>query len=483
MALMSCGAWGLSVEALPMYGVFYAGLQGQPYMRIKVDAAAGEKLNQLSFTAGASSKSAITAARLYKSDTPFFTLLSEGEATAAQISKSSASQLVFKTRGIELKEGANYFWLAYDIAPSAKGGDKIAGELKHAIDGQGNEIKPTRGLNGARRIDGKTPATPAEVYPFKHRIAPYVRPKWACMNNKEMFTAAHLKNMTDFIVFGYTHKGTAIAPAHDALHNETDFAPDCLKLARKLRGSCPTRILAGFSCQEAKNPMSGIMHDADKRRTLARNMAKLVIDNAYDGIDIDWEYPRENSRFNPRATWRRFAVFLAELREELAGTGASISLAVTTRYDAPNIEALEGADFINSMSYGRPGEHSTKADAATDVQFLIKRRIPPVKIVLGLPFFSRDTKSKHSDQGGCGYSTIIKYHPRIDPSKNTFIHPDSGEQHFFNGASLIKDKCKTFVLQQGIGGVCIWAYDTDLPISDPKSLSKALYSVLKQTKR
>ena len=487
-SVFSGAAFGLTIEALPTHGVFYAGLPAQPCLRVKVHAAEGEKLSQLSFGAGSSTKSAISAAWLYHSSAPFFSLLAEGEAAATKVAKSStapgAGNMVFKTGGIKLQEGDNYFWLVNDIASAAKGGDKICGVLKGATNGQGVEITPAKGRNGTKCADGKTPAIPALVYPFKYRIAPYGRPKFACGSHREMFTAAHLRQMTDFIVFGYTHAGPRIAPAHDALQGEKDLAPDCLALARELRGSgCPTRILAGFSCNEAKNPMSGIMHDAEKRRTLARNMAALVTENGYEGIDIDWEYPRENARFKPRATWRKFAVFLAELRAELAGTGASVSIAVTTRYDAPNIEVLEGADFINSMSYGRPGEHSTKADAQVDVQFLLKRKIPPVKVVLGLPFFSRDTKPRHEDHGGCGYSSIVKLAPKLDAAKNTFRHPDSGEQHFFNGPALIKDKCKSFVLQQGIGGVCIWAYDTDVPMSNPRSLSKALYSVLKQTKR
>ena len=487
-SVLSGAAFGLTIEALPTHGVFYAGLAAQPCLRVKVHAAEGEKLSQLSFGAGGSAKGAISAAWLYHSSAPFFSLLAEGEAAASKVAKSSTApgtgNMVFKTGGIKLQEGDNYFWLVYDIASAAKGGDKICGVLKGATNGQGAEITPAKGRNGTTRADGKTPATPALVYPFKYRVAPYVRPKFACGSHREMFTAAHLRQMTDFIVFGYTHAGPRIAPAHDALQGEKDLAPDCLALARELRGSgCPTRILAGFSCNEAKNPMSGIMHDAEKRRTLARNMAALVTENGYEGIDIDWEYPRENARFKPHATWRKFAVFLAELRAELAGTGASISIAVTTRYDAPNIEVLEGVDFINSMSYGRPGEHSTKAAAQEDVDFLLKRKVPPAKIVLGLPFFSRDTKPKHTDHGGHGYSSILAWFPNIAPSRNQFTHPQTGDRHFFNGPDLIRDKCKTFVLRQGIGGVCIWAFDTDVPLSHPKSLSKALYSVIRQAPR
>lgn len=482
----SGSVWGFSLEALPTHGVFYAGLAEQPCLRIKVTAQEGEKLRRVVCSAGATAKGTVSAAHLYRSEYPFFALHAEGDAAARHVAKSSAAagKMVFKLSDGEFKAGDNYFWLVYDIASSAKGGAKVYGELLGATGGEPDkETKPDKGKNGAYCADGVTRAKPAEVYPFKYRIAPYVRPKWACKNNKAMFDAAHLKNMTDFIVFGYTHKGTALAGAHDAVEGDKDYTAECKELAKALRGAGKARILAGFSCNEAKNPMSAVMHDAEKRRALVRHMAALVLEDGYEGIDLDWEYPRENSRFKARATWRKFAVFLGELRAALAGTGASLSVAVTTRYDAPNIEVLEGVDFINSMSYGRPGEHSTKAAAQEDVSYLIKRKIPPVKVVLGLPFFSRDTKPKHADSGGLGYSSILRMHPNLPPARNTFKHAATGELHFFNSPDLIRDKCRTFVLQQGCGGVCIWAYDTDVPMSHPKSLSKALYSVLRQVSR
>ena len=483
---MSGRASAFTIEASQTHGVFYAGLQGQACLRIKVEAEEGEKLAKVVCSAGDSGKSCIGAAYLYRSEMPFYAPHAEGPAGVVKLAKSAVAngEMTFKLNGVKLKEGPNYFWLVYDVPASAKGGEKVCGALLRAENGAGVEVTPAEKKNGAYRADGKPATTPGEVYPFKYRIAPYVRPKWACVNNKDMFTAAHLKNMTDFIVFGYTHEGTQLTGAHDAVDAKgTDYSEACLALARELRGNGRARILAGFSCNERKNPMSAVMHDEEKRHALVQNMAALVLEKGYEGIDIDWEYPRENGRFKAFASWRKFAIFLAELREALAGTGASISIAVTTRYDAPNIEALDGADFINSMSYGRPGEHSTKAAAAEDVNFLLKRKIPEAKVVLGLPFFSRDTKPKHQDQGGMGYGAILKAFPNLAPGRNKFNHPQTGEQHFFNGAELIKDKCKTFVVQQGCGGVCIWAYDTDVPMSNAKSLSKALYSVIKQTKR
>lgn len=477
----------LTIEALQTHGVFYAGVPEQACLRIKVEAQEGEKLSKVVCNTGRSGKGCIGAAYLYRSDFPFFSTHAKEAACAVKVCKSSAAsgQMVFKlNNAAKLKAGANYFWLVYDVSAAAKGGEKVCGELVSATDGAGTEVTPAKKKNGAFRADGKPAVSPGEVFPFKYRIAPYVRPKWACVNNKAMFTEAHLKNMTDFIVFGFSHKGPHLTGAADAVDGKgTDYTQQCMELARELRGKSKTRILAGFSCKETHNPLSAVMHDERKRHILVQELAALVLEQGYEGIDIDWEYPRESGRFKPFATWRKFAVFLAELRGALAGTGASISIAVTTRYDAPNAEVLDGADFINSMSYGRPGEHSTKAAASEDVDFLIKRKIPKVMVVLGLPFFSRDTKPKHQDQGGMGYAAILKALPGLAPSRNVFNHPQTGEQHFFNGPDLIKEKCKTFVLQQGCGGVCIWAYDTDVPLNHPKSLSLALYSVLRQVSR
>lgn len=482
-ALVGCGTSGaFEIEALPTHGVFYAGEAGQACLRLRVTAKEGEQLTRVVCSSGSTTKSAISAAYLYRSEFPFFSLHAKGEAAAQRVarSKAAAGKLVFTPAGGEkLKAGENYYWLVYDLAPAAKG--EIHGTLVQAAGAKGEVVQPPKGKNGAYRADGTTPATPAVVFPYKYRIAPYVRPKWVCRNNKAMFTEEHLRYMTDFIVFGFTHDGVKLTDSHDTMDGATE---ECRRLALKLRGKgAGARVLAGFSCTERNNPMSAVMHNAEKRHALVRNMAALVLEQGYEGIDIDWEYPRENGRFKAQATWRKFAVFLGELRAALAGTGASISIAVTTRYDAPNIEALDGADFINSMSYGRRGEHSTKAAAQEDVDFLRRRGIPAAKIVLGLPFFSRDTRPKHADGGGLGYSAILRMHPNLPAGQNKFTHTETGDEHFFNGPELIRDKCKTFVLHQGCGGVCIWAYDTDVPITHPKSLSRALYSVLRRTSR
>jgi len=112
-----------------------------------------------------------------------------------------------------------------------------------------------------------------------------------------------------------------------------------------------------------------------------------------------------------------------------------------------------------------------------------KSKVPPVKTMLGLPFFSRDRLQKHSDNGGVGYSTILSQYPTIEANKNVFVNKsDNNKEHYFNGATLIKQKCKLAV-QRKPGGVLIWAYDTDTLITNSRSLAKAIYAVIKQAKR
>ena len=79
---------------------------------------------------------------------------------------------------------------------------------------------------------------------------------------------------------------------------------------------------------------------------------------------------------------------------------------------------------------------------------------------------------------------MVNAYPNLSPSVNqaSMTTSNGTTMHSFNGVNLIKEKCQ-WVKDNGYGGVMIWAYDTDVQLTHKMSLGKAMYSVLKQTKR
>ena len=489
LPLLALPLQALTVETRPTHGVFYAGLENQVCLQIKVDADAadvGKKITSFSFTTGKTTKATdITMARLYKSTENVFTLnTGDDNRRAVKLATGSASsgKVTFATDISIGSAGTSYYWLTYDIGSKAKGDNKIDGVCS-AVKVGGTDVKPVAkmGTYVKKRVYGT-------VYPFKNRIVPYYRTQWINEWNPNQLNSTHFKSFTDIIHFGYSFKqdGSVDNQWYNNGVEMMAYAKAAREKLKTLRGSAKSRIIAGFAHfhGDTNKPFKWFYEgnqNREARKLIARNTAKYLLESGYDGIDLDWEYPDYGGE------WIYMTQFIADLREELAGSGLSVSMASTPSVSLPWMEVTDQLDFINTMSYdlwaNNATQHSPMSmmqnDAATCVGATMK--MPKVKVVLGLPFYT--------NRYGClwdqvGWNTVISQHPNISPSVNqAVITTGNGTAgHSFNGANLIKEKCK-WVKDNGYGGVMIWGYDTDMQLTHKMSLGKAMYSVIKQTKR
>lgn len=480
-------ASALTVECLPTHNVFYAGVEKQACLRVKVTGEAGESLNTIQFYTGKTSNPAdIAQVRLYSSKLPVFSpnAPSGGDFVAQELGTTSAVGLMtFSKEGGLIsfgKDGTQYLWLVYDISSTAKGNNKITAECISVTDGKGSSEATPLTMNGTVQADGVSPALPAEVYPYKYRVYPYYRFGWFSKGwGSVKIDATHFKYLTDFIIFGFTNNGTQVGGKTTGQAGVAfSEVPKVKSGVEKLRGKNDVRIIAGFDegDQGGEGSFGSVMADAEKRNEFAVNVAGYLKENKYDGVDFDWEYPRQG-----QGSWYYYALFMAKLREELAGTGITISLACNPNWDMPTTPVTDQVDILNLMTYGRQYEHSTMEHVAFDMGKADANNVPRVKQVLGLPFYSKDT-NQHHQGADLGYSDIVAKYPTIAPSVNTCKHPTNGSEQYFNGVNLIKQKCK-HVTTNKMGGVMVWAYECDMPLSNARSLSKAMFSVIKRTKR
>lgn len=455
-----------SLEALPVGGVFYAGVDAQVCLRLKVTARQGESLCSLQFsTADCTRLADLSGVHLYSSkQAPFFSPHSSDTSLRADklASSSTASAgTVHFNATVPLSEGDNYLWLVYDLSSTARGNDIITARCLSVTDGEGQLVQPAN----------IAPQSTAKVFPFKYRIAPYYRPKWITEGwDGGLLNATHFKYLTDFIFFGYGTSGASIAAQWDA---SGEINATALERVKTWKGKSGASIVLGL---KNGGDIATVMADSAQRETLADNLVDCVKENGFQGVNIDWEYPRNADN------WRNLAYFLAHLREKLAGTGTTLSLAIDVNYDPPPAEVWDQVDYLCMMTYDRPGQHSTMEHARSDIATLKGWGVPDSRIILGLPFYSNEVDASRNWDEQKGYNYILRHFPTISANVNTFRDPTSGKEHYFNGATLIKQKCK-YAIQQKIGGVMIWCYDNDVPLTNARSLSKAMYSVIKQTKR
>lgn len=466
---------GISIETRHTHGVFYPGLKQQAVLQLRISGSPGDIVTGLKFSIGETSHPAdITCARLSCSGNwNGYTFNTNRLAEEKANTRPRGKTIIFNQR-FELGNEPVYLWLAYDLKDRARRNGLIDAECLAVKTNRGT-ITPKVIINeklGKRRI--------GRVHRFPHRIVPYYRPRWVkgWGNAPEAvhLTKAHFKSFTDLVHFAYTVTAQGgismqwVGGGADA----TTVVNGALDEIKRLHSGSKSRILCGFG--HIDGPMTSAVAHPDTRRALARNMANWAISRGYDGIDIDWEYP------DSPGEWTNFGHFIADLREELAGSACSISIASSVTYKVPTYWVTDQLDFIMTMSYDDLGEqHSSMWRFQGDAKKCVNDfRMPRQKVVIGLPFYS-NARGTLADQ--IGYAQIRNWYPRMKDNENFFHkkNPDGsqGARHSFNGPELITEKCR-WAKAEGYGGVMIWAYDTDVPLTKRYSLARAVFSVLRQ---
>lgn len=468
---------GITIEARHTHGVFYPGLKQQAVLQLKITGSPGDVISSLRFNLGNTSHPGdIAMARLCSSGSWNGYTFNTNRLAVEKDSTRPRGKNFSLSHRFELGSEPLYLWLSYDLKDRAR--------RNGLIDARCTAVKTSRGVITPKVIINESlrKRRIGRVHRFPHRIVPYYRPRWVKgwgnAPKAVHLTEAHFKNFTDIVHFAYTvtAQGGIGMQWVGGGANATAVVNGALEEIKRLRGDSRSRILCGFGHMDG--PMTSAVANPSTRRTLARNMANWAITRGYDGIDIDWEYPDSWDQ------WTNFGYFLADLREELAGSGLSISIASSVTYKVPTYWTTDQLDFIMTMSYDDLGEqHSSMRRFQGDAKKCVADfRMPKEKVVVGLPFYS-NARGTLADQ--IGYAQIRNWYPRMRDDENFFHkkNPDGsqGARHSFNGPALIREKCE-WAKAEGYGGVMIWAYDTDVPLTKKYSLARAVFSVMRQPK-
>ena len=480
--LMAGSAAALTAEARYTHGVFYRGMQRQPVLQLKITGEPGEKIKSITFTTGETSKPTdIKLVRLSsRDDWNGYTFNTSNYIHENATGKLNKGKITFKHE-YTLGNNPLYIWLSYDLSSSVLRNAKIDAVCTRITTADGEVTEPEIVLADAleeRKI--------GRVYRFPYRIVPYYRPRWVkgWGNSPKAIhlTPTHFDLFTDLVHFAYsvTAEGNIDYQWAGGGQSNQEVADDALAEIKRLHtvAKSKSKLIAGFGHMDG--PMTTAVANPDTRRTLARNMATWAIERGYDGIDIDWEYPDTEEQ------WKNFGFFLADLREELSGSGISISIAASVTYKVPTYWATDQLDFLMTMSYDdlTPDNHASmrrfQGDAAKCVNDF---HMPKQKVVVGLPFY---TNQKGTLTTQYGYSQVLSWYPNIKPNVNEIVSKNQdgspGPVHTFNSPQLIAEKCK-WVKQEQYGGVMIWAYDTDVALSHKASLGRAMFKVIRQPKK
>ena len=243
--------------------------------------------------------------------------------------------------------------------------------------------------------------------------------------------------------------GTIILPV-----NSGDLLKNVMDTARSQNSNIKIYISigGGYITDEMWNTYKNFLANPQDRPILIDKIVSYVLDNGFDGVDVDLEWKYVTTGYSD---------FVIELRDALKEQSKGISAAYPseTRYSLITEEALNALDFINLMVYDytgpwnpSPGQHSSYNHAKRGIHFWKNKvGINPSKLTLGVPFYGYDFQN----------STTVKsftYGSMIDSDISNSEKDNVGNK-YYNGRPTIANKVK--LASQNLSGIMIWRLGAD----------------------
>lgn len=182
--------------------------------------------------------------------------------------------------------------------------------------------------------------------------------------------------------------------------------------------------------------------DPASRAAFVQNLTAFVEEFNLDGADVDWEYPQ------PGEQAEHFVALISDLRRAMPD---KLLTTAVVAYGANGEGVLNDTfplfDFINVMTYDGP-DHASMAQFQAGLAYWQGRGLPPEKMVMGLPFYSRPSEAL--------YRRIVEADP-------TAAYADAiewnGVTNVYNGIPTVQ--AKTLLALEQAGGIMFWTLEHD----------------------
>jgi hypothetical protein len=195
--------------------------------------------------------------------------------------------------------------------------------------------------------------------------------------------------------------------------------------------------------------------DDNLRKVFVDNVVDVVRQYGFDGVEMDWEYPR----YATGADYEKTIVLLSEKLKPL-GKGLSTALPGTGSTDGQNVwEALAAVtdktiacfDFISLMCYDLKTDpnHSPIWYSKTTINYWEKfRNVPAEKLVLGMPLYARPSWQQYRFLVEMDKENAYRDYVKTEPLESTY-----------NGLNTLREK--TMIAFRTAGGVMLFDVNED----------------------
>ncbi|MDO5490245.1 MAG: glycosyl hydrolase family 18 protein [Bacteroidaceae bacterium] len=313
--------------------------------------------------------------------------------------------------------------------------------------------------------------------------------------DKEKVVVAYVTSWTEVIPdpHSMTHINYAFALVNDSFDGIRISNPERLHRIAALKKDAPhLRVMLSVGGWGAGN-FSEMAASPKLRKAFAKDCLKAVEEFGLDGIDIDWEYPTQNSAgisCSPDDT-KNFTLLMRDLRKAL---GSKRLLTIATVASGEYIDfpsCIKYLDFVNVMAYdmGNPPVHHAPLysspvtgwmSTSKAIESHLQKGIPARKLVMGMPFYGRGPKKYdyyHSPQQKLPPGISERWSekaqvPYLANQGDTLVYG-------YDNIRSLAIKCQ-YVMDHGLLGGMYWEYADDTPQGDKR---RTLQLSLMQHKR
>ena len=271
------------------------------------------------------------------------------------------------------------------------------------------------------------------------------------------------------VIYGF------IVPRDDGSCKPFEEPEELAKLIGKCHDSGAKVYIAtgGYSDKDGA-PLARVFEkiaaDDALREKFIGNVTDIVNLYGFDGVELDWEYPKPSTSGD-------FERLVSDLRDKLypLGKGLSAALPGTGSTDGQNVwdalpsvsdAALSCFDFIELMCYDLAGypNHSPIWFSDTSIAYWNKvRNVPAEKIILGMPLYARPS--------------WIQYHALVEMDKENAYRDYAATtplESTYNGLNTLREK--TMLALRKAGGVMLFDVNEDT-YDDTSAVSMIHYTL------
>ncbi|KAK6335414.1 hypothetical protein TWF696_002192 [Orbilia brochopaga] len=241
---------------------------------------------------------------------------------------------------------------------------------------------------------------------------------------------------SDLITTGLTHLNFAFAGIDPATFKIAPATAGDVPLYTKVTGLKRDQpglkvfiAVGGWAFNDpgpTRETFSKMASTAANRNAFIQSVISFMRTYGFDGLDIDWEYPKADDRGGKPADTLNYVMLVRELRQAFntAGKGWGISVAIPASYwylQNFNLSLMANyIDWFNLMSYDYVGTwdkdnkwtgpyvgaHTNLTMTQTALELMWRNNVPGDKINMGIGFYGRSftLKDKACTKPGCVFT-------------------------------------------------------------------------------